>query len=79
MKYDFKIDVWSLGCILAELWTGNVLLDPKEPDPVTGEPVRSSAILSDSNVVPTETYSHEFAVAGYPNRPLLACPDCCHN
>ena len=31
MKYDFKIDVWSLGCILAELWTGNVLLDPKEP------------------------------------------------
>jgi len=24
-KYDFKIDMWSLGCILAELWTGNVL------------------------------------------------------
>ncbi len=38
MKYDYKIDVWSLGCILAELWTGNVLLDPKEPDPLTGEP-----------------------------------------
>ena len=38
MKYDYKIDVWSLGCILAELWTGNVLLDPKEPDLITGEP-----------------------------------------
>ena len=24
-KYDYKIDIWSLGCILAELWTGNVL------------------------------------------------------
>lgn len=24
-KYDFKIDIWSLGCILAELYTGNVL------------------------------------------------------
>jgi len=24
-KYDYKIDMWSLGCILAEMWTGNVL------------------------------------------------------
>ena len=24
-SYDEKIDVWSLGCILAELWTGYVL------------------------------------------------------
>jgi serine/threonine protein kinase len=24
-KYDYKIDMWSLGCILAELWTGYVL------------------------------------------------------
>ncbi|CAK68833.1 unnamed protein product (macronuclear) [Paramecium tetraurelia] len=24
-KYDYKIDMWSLGCILAELWTGFVL------------------------------------------------------
>ena len=24
-KYDFKIDMWSLGCILAELFTGYVL------------------------------------------------------
>ena len=24
-KYDYKIDMWSLGCILAELYTGNVV------------------------------------------------------
>jgi len=23
--YDYKIDIWSVGCILAELWTKNVL------------------------------------------------------
>ena len=23
--YDYRIDIWSLGCILAELWSGNVL------------------------------------------------------
>jgi len=24
-KYDERIDIWSLGCIVAELWTGEVL------------------------------------------------------
>ena len=27
MSYDYKIDIWSLGCIIAELWTGFVLFD----------------------------------------------------
>lgn len=26
-KYDFKIDLWSLGCVLAELYTGEVLFN----------------------------------------------------
>lgn len=25
VTYDQKIDIWSVGCILAELWTKNVL------------------------------------------------------
>merc|ERR1719316_1800963 len=25
LPYDQKIDLWSLGCIIAELWTGYVL------------------------------------------------------
>jgi serine/threonine protein kinase len=26
-KYDFKIDIWSLGCVIAELLTGEVLFE----------------------------------------------------
>lgn len=26
LQYDQKIDIWSLGCVLIELWTGKVLL-----------------------------------------------------
>jgi serine/threonine protein kinase len=25
MPYDQRIDIWSVGCIIAELWTGRVL------------------------------------------------------
>lgn len=27
LPYDNKIDIWSLGCIIAELYTGNLLFD----------------------------------------------------
>ena len=29
--YDQKIDIWSLGCILAELCTGRVLFQVRMP------------------------------------------------
>lgn len=44
LKYDTKIDVWSVGCIVAEMWTSNVLL---ENDSVAGMLARISAILGD--------------------------------
>ena len=27
-KYDEKIDIWSIGCIIFELVTGNIMFDP---------------------------------------------------
>ncbi|KAL6853613.1 hypothetical protein ACP4OV_019642 [Aristida adscensionis] len=33
LPYDLRIDIWSLGCILAELYTGEVLF-PNEPVPM---------------------------------------------
>uniref|UniRef100_A0A0D9YGV5 Protein kinase domain-containing protein n=1 Tax=Oryza glumipatula TaxID=40148 RepID=A0A0D9YGV5_9ORYZ len=33
LPYDQRIDIWSLGCILAELYTGEVLF-PNEPVPI---------------------------------------------
>lgn len=41
-KYDYKIDIWSLGCILAELWTGYVLF---QNDSVQGLLARVIGIL----------------------------------
>ena len=29
LPYDQKVDIWSLGCILAELLTGNVLFQAR--------------------------------------------------
>ena len=31
LPYDELIDMWSLGCILAELWTGRVLFQARSP------------------------------------------------
>ncbi len=31
LPYDQKVDIWSLGCILAELLTGNVLFQARAP------------------------------------------------
>ncbi|XP_077236227.1 uncharacterized protein LOC143877848 [Tasmannia lanceolata] len=36
LPYDKKIDIWSLGCILAELCTGNVLFQNDSPATLIG-------------------------------------------
>ena len=41
-KYDSRIDIWSLGCIVAELWTGNVLF---QNDSVQGLLARVMSIV----------------------------------
>jgi serine/threonine protein kinase len=41
-KYDYRIDIWSLGCIIAELCTGNVLF---QNDSVQGLLARVIGIL----------------------------------
>jgi Protein kinase domain len=41
-KYDYKIDIWSLGCILSELYTGSVLF---QSDSLQGLLARIIAIL----------------------------------
>ncbi|MCQ2818105.1 MAG: DYRK family dual specificity protein kinase [archaeon] len=41
-KYDHKIDIWSLGCILAELYSGNVLF---QSDSVQGLLARVIGII----------------------------------
>lgn|SRR3990167_2726718 len=41
-KYDYKIDIWSLGCILSELFTGSVLF---QSDSLQGLLARIVAIL----------------------------------
>lgn len=41
-KYDYKIDIWSLGCILSELYTGSVLF---QSDSLQGLLARIVAII----------------------------------
>lgn len=41
-RYDARIDIWSLGCIVAELWTGNVLF---QNDSVQGLLARVMGII----------------------------------
>ena len=31
-EYDFRCDVWSVGCVLYELMTGQILFDPQKTD-----------------------------------------------
>lgn len=46
LPYDFKIDIWSLGCIMAELLTGKVLF---QNDSVQTMLARMMGVIGGSN------------------------------
>ena len=47
LPYDQKIDIWSFGCILAELLTGSVLFQVRGP-------ISSCIMLCYKNLSPTD-------------------------
>ncbi|CAG9314423.1 unnamed protein product [Blepharisma stoltei] len=63
--YDYRIDIWSLGCILAELWTGNVLF---QNDSVQGLLARVVGIVGP---FPDYMFKHGRHVGNYFTREKL--------
>jgi len=59
LPYDCKIDIWSLGCILAELWTGRVLLN-NESIPTLLARVMSIMGPFDKEMLQKARYSHKY-------------------
>mmetsp|Transcript_11201 Transcript_11201/g.26422 ORF Transcript_11201/g.26422 Transcript_11201/m.26422 type:complete len:575 (-) Transcript_11201:147-1871(-) len=59
LPYDHQIDMWSLGCILAELWTGRVLF---QNDSLATLLARVVGILGsiDENLLLQGRYTHRF-------------------
>jgi len=57
--YDAKIDMWSLGCILAELWTGKVLFHNESVPTLLA---RIVAVLGpfDREMLKKARYAHNF-------------------
>jgi len=59
LKYGQQIDMWSLGCIVAELWTGRVLF---QKDSLATLLARVTGILGeiDDDLLDRGRYSHRF-------------------
>jgi len=59
LPYDTKIDIWSLGCIIAELWTGKVLFHNESIPTLLA---RMVGILGpfDVEMLKSARYSHKY-------------------
>jgi len=59
LPYDCKIDIWSLGCILAELWTGKVLFHNESISTLLARVV---GILGpfDKEILKNARYAHKY-------------------
>ncbi|XP_059300071.1 uncharacterized protein LOC132052514 [Lycium ferocissimum] len=59
LPYDKKIDIWSLGCILAELCTGNVLFQNDSPATLLARVIGITGPIDQEMLVKgRETYKH---------------------
>ncbi|KAK9278778.1 hypothetical protein L1049_028356 [Liquidambar formosana] len=59
LQYDKKIDIWSLGCILAELCTGNVLFQNDSPATLLARVIGIIGTIDQSMLAKgRDTYKH---------------------
>ncbi|KAH0938445.1 hypothetical protein HID58_005906 [Brassica napus] len=69
LGYDKKIDVWSLGCILAELCTGNVLFQNDSPASLLARVIGIIRTI-DHEMLTKGRDSHKHPWVSYPYEPI---------